>query len=147
MLNSILKYLNESKLLMGIIMLILNLGSKYIDIGFSKTQEEALRNGLAREILIFAIAFTATRDIVVSFILTGTFMILSDVLFNEKSSLCLIPEKMKKIEILVDTDKDGIISPEEEKQAINTLHRAEKQRKRQVQGMFLNNLTLNASNF
>ena len=57
-----------------------------IDIGFSKTQEQALKNGLAREILIFSIAFTATRDIVTAFILTGTFMLLSDVLFRNAVS-------------------------------------------------------------
>ena len=138
--------LNQSKLLIGIIMIIMNVSSKYIDIGFSKTQEQALRNGLAREILIFAISFTATRDIVTAFILTGTFMLLSDVLFNEKSQFCLIPERMKQIELLVDTNKDGIISLDEEKKAIETLKRAEKQRERQQQGIFLSHLALNSAN-
>lgn len=138
--------LNQSKLLIGIIMIIMNVSSKYIDIGFSKTQEQALRNGLAREILIFSIAFTATRDIVTAFILTGTFMLLSDVLFNEKSKFCLIPERMKQIELLVDTNKDGIISLDEEKKAIETLKRAEKQRERQQQGIFLSHLELNSAN-
>lgn len=138
--------LNQSKLLIGIIMIIMNVSSKYIDIGFSKTQEQALKNGLAREILIFSIAFTATRDIVTAFILTGTFMLLSDVLFNEKSQFCLIPERMKQIELLVDTNKDGIISLDEEKKAIETLKRAEKQRERQQQGIFLSHLALNSSN-
>ena len=78
-------------------MIILNVGSKYIDIGFSKTQEQVLRNGLARELLIFAVAFTATRDIVTSLLLTGAFMILSDVIFHENSKFCLIPTKMNKI--------------------------------------------------
>ena len=138
--------LNQSKLLIGIIMIIMNVSSKYIDIGFSKTQEQALKNGLAREILIFSIAFTATRDIVTAFILTGTFMLLSDVLFNEKSKFCLIPERMKQIELLVDTNKDGTISLDEEKKAIETLKRAEKQRERQQQGIFLSHLALNSSN-
>ena len=138
--------LNQSKLLIGIIMIIMSVSSKYIDIGFSKTQEQALKNGLAREILIFSIAFTATRDIVTAFILTGTFMLLSDVLFNEKSQFCLIPERMKQIELLVDTNKDGTISLDEAKKAIETLKRAEKQRERQQQGIFLSHLALNSSN-
>ena len=141
-----LTHLNQSKFLIGIIMIIMNVSSKYIDIGFSKTQEQALKNGLAREILIFSIAFTATRDIVTAFILTGTFMLLSDVLFNEKSQFCLIPERMKQIELLVDTNKDGIISLDEEKKAIETLKRAEKQRERQQQGIFLSHLALNSAN-
>lgn len=144
--NNELTRLNQSKLLIGIIMIIMNVSSKYIDIGFSKTQEQALRNGLAREILIFSIAFTATRDIVTAFILTGTFMLLSDVLFNEKSKYCLIPEKMKQIELLVDINKDGTISLDEEKKAIETLKRAEKQREKQQQGIFLNHLAINSAN-
>jgi len=144
--KSSLTSLNQSKFLIGIIMIIMNVSSKYIDIGFSKTQEQALKNGLAREILIFSIAFTATRDIVTAFILTGTFMLLSDVLFNEKSQFCLIPERMKQIELLVDTNKDGVISLDEEKKAIELLKRAEKQRERQQQGMFLSHLELNSAN-
>ena len=144
--KSSLTNLNQSKLLIGVIMIIMNISSKYIDIGFSKTQEHALRNGLAREILIFAISFTSTRDIVISLILTGTFMLLSDVLFNEKSQFCLIPERMKQIELLVDTNKDGVISLDEEKKAIELLKRAEKQRERQQQGMFLSHLELNSAN-
>ena len=36
--------LNNSKLLMGLAMLLLNVGTKYIEIGLSRTQEQALRN-------------------------------------------------------------------------------------------------------
>ena len=142
-----LNSLNESKLLMGFIMIILNVGSKYIDIGFSKTQEQVLRNGLARELLIFAVAFTATRDIVTSLLLTGAFMILSDVIFHENSKFCLIPTKMNKTKMLIDTDKDGIVSPEEEKNAMNTLKRAEKQRDRHLQGVFMSHFVANSSQF
>lgn len=131
---------------MGTLIIIMNVSSKYIDIGFSKTQEQALRNGLARELLIFTIAFTATRDIITAFILTGIFMLLTDGFFNEKSQFCLIPQRMKQIELLVDTNKDGIISLDEEKKAIQTLKQAEKQRERQQQGIFLSHLALNSAN-
>ena len=40
--------INNSKLFAGLVMIMLNIGSKYIEIGFSKTQEEALRAGLAQ---------------------------------------------------------------------------------------------------
>jgi len=144
--NSVLTNLNQSKFLMGTLIIIMNVSSKYIDIGFSKTQEQALRNGLARELLIFTIAFTATRDIITAFILTGIFKLLIDGFFNEKSQFCIIPQRMKKIELLVDTNKDGIISLDEEKKAIQTLKQAEKQRERQQQGIFLSHLALNSAN-
>ena len=38
-LKQVIKSLNDSKLLSGLIMIILNVGSKYIEMGFSKTQE------------------------------------------------------------------------------------------------------------
>ena len=58
--------INNSPYLSGITMIMLNIGSKYIEIGFSKTQEEALRAGLAREMLIFSMIFMATKDIIIS---------------------------------------------------------------------------------
>ena len=111
--------LNNSKLLAGLTMLLLNIGSKYIEIGFSKTQEQALRNGLARELLIFAVVFMATHDIIMSILLTAAFVVLSDFLLNEKSQFCIVPEKLRAISIEVDTDKDGHISDEEERRDIS----------------------------
>ena len=68
-------------------MIMLNVGSKYVTIELSKTQEEYLRNTLGRQILIFAIAFTATKDIILSLILTSVFYVLTMHLFNEKEQL------------------------------------------------------------
>jgi len=139
MLTSFKKYLqpiNDSKLLAGIVMLLLNVGSKYIELGFSKTQEQALRNGLGREILIFAIVFMATHEIITSILMTAAFIILSNYLFNEKSKLCIIPAHFKKISAVIDANNDGIISPEEEKKALDTLRKAEKQKQKGVQSTF-----------
>lgn len=126
MFKTMLKPVNESKLLMGIVMIFLNVASKYVELGFSKTQEHALRNGLGREILIFAIAFTATKDLVTAILITAAFQILSNVLFHEDSRFCLMSEKMKKISKLIDKNKDGVISKEEEDRAIKILEEAEK---------------------
>jgi hypothetical protein len=41
--QDLLAKINGSKLMMGIAMLLLNVGSKYIEIGFSQTQAQALR--------------------------------------------------------------------------------------------------------
>ena len=43
--------------LVGLIMLILNLGSKFITVKFSASQEAYLRNSVGRQLLIFAIAW------------------------------------------------------------------------------------------
>jgi hypothetical protein len=140
----ILKTLNESKLFTGIIMLILNIGSRYIDIGFSKTQEQLLRNLLIRELLIFSIAFTSTRDIVMSIIVTAAFIILADFFFHEKSKYCIISDKMRQIQLAIDINQDNIISPKEEEDALMVLKRADKQRQRLVQSKFMNTLNVNS---
>ena len=126
MIKTTFKPVNESKLIMGIVMIFLNVASKYVELGFSKTQEHALRNGLGREILIFAIAFTATKDLVMAILITAAFQILSNVLFHEDSKYCLMSEKMKKISKLIDKNKDGVISKEEEDRAFKILEEAEK---------------------
>ena len=129
--RSFFKPVNESKFIMGVLMIFLNVASKYVELGFSKTQEQALRNGLGRKILIFGIAFTATKDLVLAIIITASFEVLSQGLFHEESRFCLMPERMKKISKLVDRNKDGVISKEEEDRVIKILENAEKEEKMQ----------------
>ena len=55
MFESINKYLhniNESKILAALSMLLLNIGSKYIELKISDSQAEYMRNEIGREILI-----------------------------------------------------------------------------------------------
>jgi len=142
-----LSHINTSKLFIGITMIMLNVGSKYVDFKFTKSQEKLLKEGLAREILIFAIVFMGTRDVVYAILLTAAFIILSEYAFNEKSKYCLIPEKMKNITTLIDTNNDGIISPEEEAKALDVLNKAERYRKRDMQQKFSTYLTNMNNNF
>ena len=141
--NSHIQALNNSKFLAGIVMLLLNVGSKYIEMGFSKTQEQALRNGLGREILIFAIVFMGTHDIIISILMTAAFIILSDYLFNENSNLCIMPNRLKNISYAIDKNKDNIISEKEEKDALDILRKAQLQKEKHKQGEFLSYLDAN----
>ena len=136
-----LSHINTSKLFIGITMIMLNVGSKYVDFKFTKSQEKLLKEGLAREILIFAIVFMGTRDVVYAILLTAAFIILSEYAFNEKSKYCVIPDRMKKITSVIDTNNDGIISPEEEAKALDVLNKAERYRKRDIQQKFSTYLT------
>tara|TARA_X000000950_G_scaffold247877_1_gene306522 strand:- start:495 stop:938 length:444 start_codon:yes stop_codon:yes gene_type:complete len=135
--QSSIRSLNQSKLLLGIAMLLLNVGAKYVDLRFSKTQEQALRNGLAREMIIFAIVFMATHDIITSLLLTGAFVVLADYLFNDQSRFCIIPEHLRRIAMVVDADGDNRISPMEERNAIEVLRKADLQRNRRQQAEFM----------
>lgn len=141
--NSYINSLNNSKFLAGIVMLLLNVGSKYIELGFTKTQEEALRNGLGRELLIFAVVFMGTRDVIISILMTAAFIILSDYLFNEKSRLCVMPNRLKNISYTIDKNKDNIISEKEEKDALDVLRKAHLQKEKQNQGKFMSYFNAN----
>jgi len=116
---SILSILNDNKFFAGIIMLIMNIGSKYISIELSKTQENYVKYSLGRQILVFAILWVGTRDVFTSLVLTAIFILLADYLFNENSKFCLIPEKYKELD-------DHFVSSKDVNDAINTLKIAQK---------------------
>ena len=125
--------LNNSRYFAGIVMLLLNIGSKYITFKFSKTQEEYLKNSFARELLIFSIIWMATRDIYTSILMTAAFIVLADFLFNENSRYCILPEKFKQLYNIIDADDNGIISDEEIKRAEDILNKEKKQKEKMNQ--------------
>lgn len=118
--------LNNSKFFAGIIMIFLNVGSKFITVKLSKSQESFLRNILSRQVLIFAVAWMGTRDIFMALGLTAIFVILADFLTNENSKFCIMPDSYKKLHKLIDTNNDGILSENEIAQSIKILEKARK---------------------
>lgn len=123
-------YLNNSKFFAGIVMIMLNIGSKYITIKLSKSQETYLRNTIARQLLIFSIIWMGTRDVLISIAMTAVFSVLTEHLFNEKSTFCIIPHSLRKYEDLIDDDKDGHITPEEVENATRILEKVKKRERR-----------------
>jgi hypothetical protein len=131
-------FLNNSKFFAGIIMILLNIGSKFISIQFSKSTEEYLKMNVTKQILVFSMAWMGTRDIYTALVLTAVFTILSDHLFNEESPYCIVPEKYKVLNKLVDTNSDGVVSEQEINSAIAVLEKAKKEKtKKEQQNSFL----------
>jgi hypothetical protein len=77
-------FLNTNTMFSGIMMLLLNVGSRYVTHEFSSNDEEYSQNILLRRIAIFAICFVGTKDLVISLILTAGFVILAGGLFRGK---------------------------------------------------------------
>lgn len=132
--NNHVNFLNTNKLFAGIIMLTLNIGSRFVTIELSKSAESFLKWSVTRQILIFSICWMGTRDIYVALVLTAVFVVLADHIFNHESRFCMIPEKQRKkydeLKGNIDTDGDGIISDKELQSAIDVLQKAKKMKEK-----------------
>lgn len=121
-------FLNNSKFFAGVVMILLNIGSKFISVEFSKSTEEYLKYTMSKQILVFAMAWMASRDIYTALVLTAVFVILSEHLFNEDSTFCIVPHKNrvlnKKLLDVIDTDNSGLVSEKELNDAIKVLEKA-----------------------
>ena len=72
-----LEALNDNKFFLGVMLLLLNIGSRYLVDEFSVSPEEYSRNLILRRMAVFAVCFVGTRDIVTSIFLTAGFVILA----------------------------------------------------------------------
>jgi hypothetical protein len=131
--NHHVMYLNNSKFFAGVIMILLNIGSKFITIQFSKSTEEYMKWSVSKQLLVFAMAWMGTRDIYTALGLTAVFTILSDYLFNEESSLCIVPYQNRVLHKLIDTSDDGVVSEPELAAAIAVLEKAKREKQRKAQ--------------
>ena len=138
-LNTHVMYLNNSKFFAGVIMIVLNMCSKFITLQFSKSTEEYLKMTVTTQLMVFAMAWMGTRDIYTALVLTAVFTILSEHIFNEESHMCIVPYKYRILNKLVDTNNDGIVSDKEVEDAIQILEKARKNKERMNQ---IKNFTL-----
>ena len=100
-----LNNLNNSKFLTGLIVILLNVGGKYVSVNLSKSQEHYFKSIIGDHLIILAACWMATRDIILSLILTGIFIVLSKFLLNDESNFSIIPNswKNKKVESVENT--------------------------------------------
>ncbi len=125
--NPILKSINSSKIFAGLVLLSLNLFSKFITIKLSDNQEDFIKNAFGRQLLIFSIAWLGTREVFTALGITAIFVVLADNLLNENSDFYILPKPLSKLKKAVDLNDDGIISDKEIETAINVLNKAKKQ--------------------
>lgn len=62
--------------------LLINVGSRFVTHEFSHSDEEYQQNILLRRLTVFAICFVGTRDLLVSILLTAGFVVLASGLFR-----------------------------------------------------------------
>ena len=87
--DSVLNTLNTSPYFIGSMMLMMNLGARFLSLEVSKGQEAFLAHPWVRRSLIFVVFFMGTRSVWVAFWMALIVILLLGYLFNENSALCL----------------------------------------------------------
>jgi hypothetical protein len=93
-----LEVLNNNKLFLGIMLIVLNIGSRHLVDEFSTSEEEYSRNLVLRRIAVFAVCFVGTRDIIVSLILTAAFIIIASGVSRQRPEGMANKEEKKPME-------------------------------------------------
>jgi hypothetical protein len=89
-LDVILTGFNTNPYFIGLMMLLLNLGGRFLAMEVTKQQEKFFQNTWVRGGLIFVVVFVATRNVLVAFWLSLLILILVRLLLNENSSFYLL---------------------------------------------------------
>ena len=72
-----LSLLNDNKFFLGVMLILLNIGSRHLVDEFSIEPKEYSRNLILRRLAVFAVCFVGTRDVIISLLLTAGFVILA----------------------------------------------------------------------
>lgn len=98
--------INDSKIFAGLMIIILNIGSKYVNLRLPKPIEGYLKFTFSRNILVFAISWMGTKDILISFLITCLFIVVMDFILNDESPYCCLPESFIDYHIEAMTNAD-----------------------------------------
>ena len=120
--DSILQIFNNNPYFIGIMMLILNMGGRFISLEVTKKQEQFLQHPWVRRFLIFIVLFIATRNLWVAFWATVVSVLFLGYLFNENSSLCLFGDGGMSGSSCGDAPGPGEEMTPEEKEILHRLH-------------------------
>jgi hypothetical protein len=121
-----IKNINDSKIFAGLMIIILNIASRFVNIKLSKTVESYLKNSFSRTILVFAIAWMGTRDLWVALGICIVFIFCMDYFFNEESAFCILPETFTDyhVNLIKDEKSCKVFTKEDVEKAIEVLTKA-----------------------
>ncbi len=90
--HNYVKIMNGSKMFAGLVVITLNIASRFVTIKLSKSMESYLKFTFSRDVLVFCIVWMGSRDIYIAATFTLLFTFIMDFLLNEESSYCILPE-------------------------------------------------------
>ena len=100
--------INSNPYFIGIMMLLLNIGGRFLSLEVSKGQEKFLSDPYVRRFLLFAVLFVATRNVMVAAGLTVIVVLLMGYLLNENSDLCVFRSTAEKRTEKVESSTFGL---------------------------------------
>jgi hypothetical protein len=96
--DNLLISLSNNKIFAGCILLMTNIGGRYLSIDFPKNIDNIFtKYFILRCIVLFSVFFMATRDIKTSLLLSLFFFIIIHFFINENSTFCLLKNNDNKI--------------------------------------------------
>jgi hypothetical protein len=104
--------INTNPYFIGLMMLLLNLGGRFLGMEISKEQEKVFQNPWIRRALFFTVLFVATRNVFVAAIMTIFVLVFMSFLLNENSELCLWKDSCERKDA-PDTNPQAGLTPEE----------------------------------
>ena len=120
--------LNTSTFFAGFVMIILNIGSRYINLDLSSSTESWIKYLMSKEVLVFAVSWMGTRSIYYALVITACFSIVVDHLMNVDSRYCVIPSKFRNLHTMTE-EKHGPENKVSDLEISNALHTLEKAKK------------------
>lgn len=87
--DALFNTINTNPYFIGVMMLLLNLGGRFLGMEMSKSQEKFFQQVWVRRFFIFTVLFIATRNVLIALFLTVFVLLILSYLFNENSSLYL----------------------------------------------------------
>lgn len=128
-LNDKIQAVNNSKVFAGLMIISLNILSRFVNIKVSKTMEAYLKFTFSKYILVFTIAWIGTRDIYIALVVVMVFIVFVEFLFDEDSMFYILPEEFRDyhISLLEEAENGDRITDEDIKHAEKVLEKAKKQ--------------------
>jgi hypothetical protein len=128
-----IQVINDSKIFAGLMIIILNIATRFVSFKFSKSVESYVKNTFSHQLLVFAISWMGTRDIYIALGITTVFILCSEYLFNEESNFCILSEEFQDYHKTLNDEEENHkeVSEEDIMKARIVMEKAKKQNKLQ----------------
>ena len=120
--------LNTSTFFAGFVMLVLNIGARYINLDLNSSTESWIKYLMSKEVLVFAVSWMGTRSIYYALVITACFTIVVDHFMNVDSKYCVVHSKFRDLHTMTE-EKHGPEKTVTDLEISNALHTLEKAKK------------------